>query len=90
MNAMIKKMVGHKDYEVVCLGEVFSQQLDDYLSRLEALGYSHAQAEAGISAFAQYLIDEADQGQDLPACDHVEDIVELMAAFCRAARQVAA
>ena len=85
MNEMLEKMLAHEDYEVVYLGEVVSQHLDDYLSRLEALGYGREQAEAGVSAFAQYLISEADQGRDLPACDHVEDVVELMAGFCRAA-----
>ena len=90
MNDMLKEMIAHEDYEVVYLGEVVFQQLDDYLSRLEALGYSPAQAEAGVSAFAQYLIGEADQGRDLPVCDYVEDVVELMAGFCRAVRQSAA
>ncbi len=90
MKAMLKKMVAHEDYEVVYLGEIVSQQLDDYLSRLEALGYRPAQAEAGVCAFAQYLIGEADQGRDLPACDHVEDIVEMMAGFCREACKIAA
>ena len=90
MNEMLKKMMAHKDYEVVYLGEVVSQQLDDYLSRLWTLGYSTAQAEAGVSVFARYLIGEADQGRDLPACDYVEDVVELMAGFCRVACKNAA
>lgn len=90
MNAMLENMVAHNDWEVVFLGEVVSQQLDDYLSRLEALGYGREQAEAGVSAFAQCLISEADQGRDLPACDHVEDIVEFMARLCPVARPVAA
>jgi hypothetical protein len=83
MNDMLKEMIAHSDCEVAYLGEFVSQQLDDYLSRLEALGYSPAQAEAGVCAFAQYLIGEADLGRDLPACDHVEDMVELMAGFCQ-------
>lgn len=90
MNEMLNKMMTHKDYEIVYLGEVVSQQLDDYLSRLEALEYSHAQAEAGVSAFAQYLIGEANKGRDLPACDYVEDMVELMADLCRASGKTAA
>lgn len=90
MKEMLKKMVAHDDYEVVYLGEVVSQHLEDYLSRLVALGYSPNQAEFGVSALAQYLIGEADQGRDLPACDHVEDVVELIAGFCRTGYPIAA
>ncbi len=90
MNAMLEKMMAHEDCEVVYMGEVVSQHLDDYLSRLEALGYTPAQAEAGVRAFAQHLICEADNGCDLPACDHVEDVVELMADLSRASGKTAA
>ena len=44
MNEMLKKMTAHKDYEVIYLGEVLSQQLDDYLSR----SINYADGHAGI------------------------------------------
>ena len=38
MKTMLKKMVAHDDFEVAYLGEVITQHLDDYLSRMTALG----------------------------------------------------
>lgn len=85
MKTMLKKMVAHDDFEVAYLGEVITQHLDDYLSRLTALGYEEEPAKEGIRGFAEYMMDEADAGRDLPECNYVEDVVGLMERFCREA-----
>ena len=82
MNEILQKMIRHADYEVVYLGENFNQRRDDYLGRLEALGYSSEVAEAGMAAFAQHIVDEADQGHDLPKFYYIDDAVAQMAVFC--------
>ncbi len=90
MKTMLKKMVAHDDFEVAYLGEVITQHLHDYLSRLTALGYEKEAAKEGIRGFAEYMMDEADAGRDLPECNYIEDVVGLMERFCREARTAAA
>ena len=90
MKTMLKKMVAHDDFEVAYLGEVITQHLDEYLSRLMVLGYEKEAAKEGIRGFAEYMIDEADAGRDLPESNYVEDVVGLMERFCREARTAAA
>lgn len=85
MNEILQKMIRHDDYEVVYLGENFSQCRDNYLVSLEALGYSSEVAEAGMAAFAQYIVEEANQGHDLPMFCNVDEAVAQMAVFCHIA-----
>ena len=49
-----------------------------------------AAAKEGIRGFAEYMMDEADAGRDLPECNYIEDVVGLMERFCREARTAAA